>query len=574
MIPASVPPAPAPQKSVEPLRAHLDRRLAALRPERDSFLRHWRDLSAYILPRRGRWLATPNQTNRGSPINQRILDSTAGKAVQTLTAGLMAGMSSPARPWFRLTVSDDALADKREVKIWLFRSQKKMLRIFAKSNLYIQLSILYEELAVFGTGILLIEDDHQDLVRFTTLTVGEYFVANGPRGIVDTLYREFTMSVGQMVGRFGLDAVSDIARGHYLGGRLDQECVVCHAIEPNDKRVVSAPGAQNMAFRSVYWESAGPKDRLLSIGGYSEFPACCPRWHLTAGDAYGRSPGMDALGDIKSLQVEQKTKAQGIVKVVKPAMLADSQLKDATTEPDTITYLPNANGVGFKPVYQVNLPLGDLVADIREVQQRIRECFFADLFLMISQLDTVRTATEISERRQEKMLQLGPVLERLLNELFDPLIERTFAILKRHSVPCWARGEDGPLPQVPAELHDIDLDIDYVSTLSDAQKAVDTTGVERLVGFVGNLAAAMAEVLDGIDFDEVVTVYADMLGVPPTIIRSAAQIAETRSGRAKAASQAQAAQTAMAAVQGAQTLSQTDVGGGQNALQRMIGGAP
>jgi hypothetical protein len=528
-----------------------------------SYWTHWRELSDYILPRRGRFLVTPNQGNRGDPKTQKIIDSTGTLAARTLSSGMMAGVTSPARPWFRLTVPDRKTGQRSSVKLWLDECQKRLLKVFAKSNFYNAIHVLYEEIGVFGTGVMLIEEDRQDVIRCRTMTAGEYYLAVGARLSVDTLYREFTMTVAQIVGQFGLEAASPTVCSLYASGQLDREIMVAQAIEPNDQVIEGRIGPAGMPYRSLYWELGSSQDDCLQIAGFHEMPFCAPRWHVIGNDAYGKSPGMEALGDIKSLQIEQKRKAQAIDKMVNPPMVADVQMKNepATLLPGGVTYVASANGVGFKPVYEVNPPLAGLVEDIKEVQDRIKQCFFADLFLMISQLDTVRTATEITERKQEKLLMLGPVLERLHAELLDPAIERSFGILLRN----------GLLPPPPVELSGAPLTVEYVSTLADAQRAVATTGIERLVGFVGNLAAAKPEVLDTINFDETVDEYADMLGVSPKILVPDDQIQQIRAARAKQAQQQQAMQTAVAAAQGAKTLSQTDVGGGQNALQKMTG---
>jgi hypothetical protein len=189
-----------------------------------------------------------------------------------------------------------------------------------------------------------------------------------------------------------------------------------------------------MKFRELYWEMGASQALVLQQRYFHEFPAIAPRWDLVSNDAYGRSPAMDALGDIKQLQLEQKRKAQAIDKMVNPPMIADVALKNepASLLPGGVTYVPSTAGaVGFKPVFEVMPPIAELKDDIAEVQGRIRSVFFNDLFLMISQLDTVRTATEIDARREEKLIQLGPVLERFENEGLDPAIARTYAIMPR-----------------------------------------------------------------------------------------------------------------------------------------------
>jgi len=564
---AAPPFSPAKTADTTRLRSHVDRRLASLRNERASYLNHWRDLSEYILPRRGRFLAAANQGNKGDPRNQRIIDSTGTLAARTLASGMMAGITSPARPWFRLTLGDNPLVDTSPVKLWLDEVTRRMMRVFAKSNFYNALAVLYEELGVFGTAAMVIVEDFEDVIRCQPLTVGEYCLANSERMAVDTLFREFSLTIGQLAGQFGLENCSATVRSLHASGQIDREVMVGHAIEPNQDIEADDPSARGMPWRSVYWEIGGSQTQVLAVRGFREFPVCAPRWHLMGNEVYGRSPGMDALGDVKALQVEQKRKAQAIEKMVNPPMLADASLKNqpATLLPGGVTYLPGAaNAVGFKPVYEVSPPLPGLVADIQETQRRIQQAFYADLWLMISQLDTVRTATEINERKEEKLLMLGPVLERFHAECLNPAIVRTFAVMNRANL----------LPPAPPGLVADSLQVEYISMLAQAQKAVATTGIERLAGFVGNIAGAHPAVLDKIDFDEAIDEYADMLGVSPKLVLPQAQVAAIRQQKAQQAASAAAMQNAQAMVQGAATLSKIDVGGGQNALQKMMGTAP
>ena len=99
---------------------------------------------------------------------------------------------------------------------------------------------------------------------------------------------------------------------------------------------------------------------------------------------------------------------------------------------------------------------------MESVRQTIRSHFFADVFMMLATQDLPHmTATEVAERRQEKMLLLGPVLQRLKTELLDPLIERVYYILLRQGV----------IPQAPAYLNGLEMHVTYISTIAQAQRA-------------------------------------------------------------------------------------------------------
>ena len=543
------------------LRRALDQRLLALETDRLSWFQHWRDLARHIQPRLGRFLVTPNQGDRGSAKNQAIIDSTATTAAVRFGSGLMAGMTSPSRQWFRLSINNQQLADKTSVKLWLAEVQKRMERVFSESNLYRSLGHLYEDLGIFGTSSMIIYHDINDVIRCYPLSVGEYCLAMDHRFECNTLYRKFMMTVNQVVEKFGIDNVSATIESLYSNNNKDKELIICHAIEPNNDDIGGWFDKKIFPYREIYWEFGSSNNKILDLKGFEECPLCAPRWSVSCNDAYGRSPGMDALGDIRQLQVQQKRKAQAIDKVVNPPMIADALLKNepATLLPGGVTYIPSGiSGVGFRPVYEVRPDISAISADIGQCQQRIKSAFFEDLFMMISDLDTVRTATEIEERKQEKLLMLGPAVERIQNELLTVVINRTFGIMMR----C------GLLPQPPHEVKNNCFTIDYISPFAIAQQAASTAPIERLAEFVGRIAAIKPDVLDKINFDETITEYADALGCSPKLLLQSDQVVQLREARARVQQQQSTLQTGLSMAHGMASLAKAGIGTSRQGIVR------
>jgi len=540
------------------------RRWTDIKDERSTYFGHWEELSEFIMPRRGRFLTS--KSNDGSKKNSKIIDSTGSMAVRTLSAGMMSGITSPARPWFRLATPDSALMEQSEVKQWLFAVEKKMRDIFSRSNLYNSLQTIYEELAVFGTGALLISEDFDDVIRCYPFTVGEYGIAQSHRLQVDTFYREFNMTVAQVVEQFGLDNCSDAVQTMFKSGQLDKWVEILHVIEPNSAREYNKKDNLNMPYHSCYVEKASKNERKLLESGFEEFPILAPRWHVTGVDIYGRSPGMDVLGDIKALQIEQKRKAQGIDKMVNPPLQAPSSLRgqSASVLPGGVTYVDTMQGTqgGFRPTYEVNPRLAELQQDIQETQYRIQQGFYSDLFQMMTQSDRRQiTAREIDERHEEKLLMLGPVLERLHTELLNPLIDRTFNIMARNEL----------LPPAPEELAGVTLKVEYISVMAQAQKAIGTGAIERLAGFIGNMAGVKPDVLDKFDADQSVDEYAEMLGVPPKIVVPDDIVQQVREERAAQMEQQMQMEQLNQGAQAAKVMSDADTSG-NNVLSDIIGG--
>ena len=318
-----------------------------------------------------------------------------------------------------------------------------------------------------------------------------------------------------------------------------------------------------MAFGSYYFEVGGNPNTYLRESGFKEFPAVVPRWATAGGDIYGNSPGMEALGDIKQLQHEQLRKGQAIDYQTKPPLQVPTSMKnrDVETLPGGVSFY-DGQSAGIKTAFEVNLDLNALLMDIQDVRERIRGSFYADLFLMLANAtDTRMTATEVAERHEEKLLMLGPVLERLHNELLNPLIEITFTRMV----------EAGALLPPPPELQGMELNVEFVSMLAQAQRAIGTNSVDRYVANLGAVAGFKPDVLDKFDSDAWADAYADMLGVDPKIIVPSDKVALIR----KARNEAQAAQAQIESMktmsEAARNLGATPTGMGTNAAMDIMG---
>ena len=550
-------------------------RMETLRTVRLPWWQHWGQLAEMFLPRRYRWFITPNQWTRGSPMNQSIVDETGLLSARTLASGLLSGLTSPTKPWFRLAIHGMEDVDSGPVRSFMAECETRLGRVYAESNFYQALGESYHQLSVFGSSPMIQYEDYEDVVRFYVPCLGEFMYALDNRLVVSTLYREYTYTACECVDEFGLENCSDNVQTLYKtpSGR-DTEVIIGHVIEPNYDVYLSGvnygcPLPASFSYREVFWESSTQgkqgNNSPLRVRGFREKPFVGARWDVTSNDPYGRSPGMDALPAVRQSQIMVRRQAEAIDKMVRPPMVASVAMKNEPMSilPGGISYVADVANNGFKPAFTVDPRLQELDGTLEQVRQRIGEIFFVPLFLMFNQLSdtTMRTATEIDARKEEKLIQLGPVIERFENEVLNPTIQRTFNIMRRK----------GLLPPEPPEIAGKPIVIQYISMLAEAQRAAQTTAIERLLQFAGGLVAVQPQALDNVDVDEAIEEYGNLLNVPTHIIRDAKGIAAIRQARTQQQQQAAALQASTALAQGAKTLSQTDVGGGQNALQRMIG---
>ena len=512
-----------------PTRDRLFTRWGHLKSERATWWAHWQELSTYLLPRSGRFFV--QDRNKGWRRHNSIYDNTATRALKVLGAGMMAGATSPARPWFRMMTGDPELGKYQPVRIWLEEVTRLMQMVFQKSNTYRALHTMYEELGAFGTAATILLPNYNNVIHNYSLTAGEYCVATDYQGQVCTLYREYERPVSEIVKEFGYKNCSTTIQNMYDRGSLDQWMRLIHAIEPRADRDIKKMDNKNMPWASYHFEVGGKPDQFLRESGFKRFPGLVPRWAVAGGDIYGHSPGMECLGDIKQLQHEQLRKAQGIDFQSNPPLQVPTSLKNREVDrlPGGVTYFdPASPQAGVKSLFEVNLDLQHLLMDIQDVRGRINSSFYTDMFLMLSSgADQRMTATEVAERHEEKLLMLGPVLERLHNELLTPLIETTFSQML----------EAGIVPPAPQEMQGQEINVEFISMLAQAQRAVGANTVDRFVGNLGAVAQFKPEALDKFDADAWVDAYSDMLGVDPTLIVANDQVAMVRQQRAQAQQQ-------------------------------------
>jgi hypothetical protein len=470
------------------------------------------------------------------------------------------------------------------VSLWLAECERLLYLIFAESNFYNSIAQFYYDLVIFGTATLLCYEDFDNVVRWYNPCAGEYYVDIDGKYRPTIFYREFTMTVGAVVDEFGIDNVSTAVAQLYNdpgGANRTRELIVAHAIEPNDDGNAGRFGIPDRwAFREVYWEWGGSTSPqggsnqppgFLRKRGYHESPAIICRWDLVSNDAYGRSPAMDALPDQKQIQLETKRKAQAIDKMVNPPLVADIQLKNqpASLLPGGITYVngyTSSGKPGFSSVYDTKFPVAEITEDLNEAKARISKTFFNDVLMTASQFETRSnvTAMEWDMRKSESMVLLGPALERIDHEGLSKCIDRVFSCANRAGI----------LPPAPQEIQGQMINIDYVSMLAQAQQAAASGGIERLFQIAGNLVAVDPSVMDNIDVDYSLDKYSKLLNNDPKMIRSPEALAAIRQQRADQQAQAQQAQMAEQYAKAGANLSNTDLGGGVNALQVAGGVAP
>lgn len=585
----------------ESKKQRLQRLRSQLELQRSTFQSTWQEASQYILPRRSRFFT--QDANKGNKRYTSIIDSTATMAAFTLAGGMMAGITSPARPWFRLSVPDEALQEVWGVKEWLDVVTELMRKVLIRSNLYNCLPQVYMDVATFLTAPMMIEEDDDDVLLFRVFPIGSYYIAQDYRGHVNVFMRKFQMTVRQIVDEFGRPDgphgeidwtnISQFVQDQWIDGNRESWIEIIHFILPNEDYDPNALESKYKKYSSCYYENAiggssggnisnSPvfsDNKWLKESGYDYFPILCPRWSVTGEDVYGTDgPGAIAIGDTKALQIMHKRKAQAIEKQINPPMNAPGHMKNAKLSvlPGEVNYLdPRSEGQGFVPAYQIQYNIQELKEEIQAHQSRIQRAYHEDTFRLLINDDRPQraTAAEIYAKQQEKMMDLGPVLEQLNQDMLDPLIAIVFSIMLRRG-----RSRQKPFGMIPPPPPEIlqwqretgqELSVEYVSIMAQAQKANALGSYDRFAAFVGQLAAADPSVLDCVNRDKMVEKYGDFCGVANEVMVPEEQIAATRKARADQQAQQRKMEMMAQASQSAKNLAQAPMDT-DSALNRLV----
>lgn len=522
------------------LREEIISRWTTLKQEREPFMDQWLEISRHVTPASGRYVDS-NTKNQARERFNRIYNNTSLRAANICAAGMQSGMTDESTQWFALTTGDEKLDASYDVKVYLDECQRIMEMAFSKSNIYPAFQHCWREVATMGICANVILEDDEVGFYCVPLTIGEYAVAANYRGQIDTLYRMFTMTAAQLVGQYGLDVVGRNVKQAY-DQKPDKTFRVLHAIEPRKVRERGKLDNKNMPFRSVVMLIDGVEsgDGILEESGYNEFPAVVGRWGASATSVYSEeSPGMIAIGDTKQMRHQYLQKGNALDYQVNPALLLPESAKDHELDflPGGRSYVSNPTAADqVKPAFDVQIPLGDINADIMEAQNRINAAFYVDMFLMLAGRTKEMTAFEVAQRNEEKLVQLGPVFSRLNNEVLRGTIERVFNILQRA----------GQLPQPPQSLAGRPLNVEYTSMLAKAQRSIRAASLRNYLADLGMVAQMKPEILSKVNPFAIADEFADYHSVAPSVVvpteDAQAQIAQQQQAMAQAEQQAQMAQ--------------------------------
>jgi hypothetical protein len=559
--------------------------------DRSRYLSKWKDAASYFSP--NRFAFNTADKHDGSRKDQKIYRDTARLALRTFVAGMSTGATPQSKPWFKLVSADPLASNDNDAKKFFSTVERIISSHFQLSNLYRILPSAYKDVGAFSNAAYAMLPHPQYGFYFYPFAVGSYGFSSNPEGRTDTFFREFTMTVKQVVQKYGIlkptgqidweNSLNDYIRGAWEAKRYQDIVILTNVIVPNHNPMKNPLYSKDKLFQSyTYIDSAGGNIQnqmpsgfaqmgagmgrgggtgtgiFLSVRGYDYFPVITPRWEVSPEEDYGTDgPGELAIAATKGLQSKEQYKQEAIVKMVKPPMIGPAALRrhQSSILAGGITYVDEAHKGQFRPAMTVDPKISELVGSQNDDIADIKSAFFEDLFLMLAGAPPTShvTKVEVQERAAERMQALAPILGQLDQDQNGRLIENAYIIL--NSI--------GRIPPPPKSLQGGKIKPEYISALAQAAKASEMTSIETAVGFVGNYANTVQDpaLLQMFRHEEIIKRYVvDYVGVDPDLLKSDEEYAAVKEQVAQAQAQAQAMQLANNEAALAKDLSQAKLG--------------
>lgn len=496
--------------------------------ERTNQQSNWELLAEFILPNQSgifNGLDTP-----GGKKTRRLYDSTAIQANSDLAAAIHSTLTNPATRWSKLRYKQEDLNNDREAIAWLEEVNKEIHSNINESTFDTMVSKNYQSFSSLGTMVLYQEEKTNEAgifegFGFEAIHLSQVAFSENKNGIVDCVYRKFSLTARQAMEKFGNDNPDCIKES--VENSPEKEFEFYHVVMPRDKKQVKQgmTSAKNRAYASYY--ICKKEAKIVKEGGYYEFPFYVTRWQTMPGETYGRGPGHIALPDVRTLNTVKEHGLHAIAKAVNPPIMAEQRsiLGNLDLRPGQLTIVRNLDGLK-EFVTQSRYDVTQFA--VEDLRNAIKSIFFIDKLFLPPRTETGEmTAFEIDQRLAQMQRVLGPTLSRLNSEFLSPLIIRSFKILLRA----------GMLPEVPEILKErgIDVEIGFVNQLSRAQQIEELSSVQAWVRDTAELAQLNPEVLDLINFDEVSKFSAKIRGISEKLVSNEDAVEERRQQRAQAA---------------------------------------
>jgi hypothetical protein len=519
----------------------LGKELSLLKTQRASFEGAWEEAQRFVSSTVLKFTEEADTSNEKYLTPPRITGRPANY-METLVAGISGYSINPNILWLKLGIADRALENKYGVKDWLELAEDALYKAYNEGNLYSQMPALIESAATFGHGVMLVDEDVVNRkIRCATMDAREIYLDTNEYDEVDTVFREFYMTLENAAAYFGLDKLAPEIRDTWKDEESKTRTLrLCHAVYKNK----GSDGTNALTGKFMYASVFVDLDNrhVIREGGYQDFPYAVFIWKKTTGKKYGMSPALAAVNDIKLLYKAEESLLEVAQLSAHPPMNVPQRLQGSEQiVPDGRNYYIASDQIINPIQIGANFPI--TIEITRDMEERIKDWFHVDFFLMLQQQTRQMTATEVVELQGEKAAVLSNMVTNL-NYALQKIVQRSVDILFRQE----------KMPELPNALrrHGTYMKVDFIGILAQAQrKAHRTSGIMQglqIMGALAQMAQAVpqiAEAFDYVDAPEILKNGFEAGGMSQLAIREDDDVRKIREARAAAQQAAMEQQTAL-----------------------------
>lgn len=537
---------------------------AQLQNYRSNFASQWNEVAELVAPCYRNTFYFGNYNFPGEKKTDRQVDASAMLALSRFASILDSLLTPRNMMWHMLGSNVDQVMKSRAARLW-FEAATKLLfqyRYAPIANFSAMNQNIFEGLGAFGNGCMFVDRAVNAAgipirgLRYKAIHIGEMYLRENHQGLINGFCRAFRLTGQQAVDQFGERCPVRIRDQALQSSQQPFDFLhrVCPRTEYDPKRL----DARGKPFASYYISLT--TNELVGEGGYRSFPLAASRYIQTPGEVYGRSPAMQGLPSIKTINAQKRDFLTQGHRAASPVLLtADDGIANLSLRPGAMNVGGmNADG---KPLVGV-LPTGNIQVTLEMMQEEakiIDGLFLTDLFKVLLGDPKIYTATQIVEMMSQRGILIAPTVGRQQSEYLGPMILRELDLLDQMGVLP-------PMPQIVREAwkNEEDNKIIYTSPLSRDQRAQEVAGFTRSLETTLSIVNATQDPapLDVYDWDVIGPEIAKIQGVPESWMASDQSIKAKRDARAQAAAQqakiqAMPAQAAMMKARGAAGLPPT-----------------
>lgn len=516
------------------LASQIIQRHQSLKSGQSQFRVIWQECADYIRPRKGGINST---VTAGSNQFTQIYDTTAGESADIFAAGVMTQLTPAGELWARLSAKEGADQAERD---WWDDCSQRMMKVIHGSNFYLGWHEDLDDAGIFGTSNLFVEESDKTVINCINVPIGTFTIAEDAEGMVDTVYREWEWTARQCEQKWGREALSKAmldACDSKGAAEADRKFTIIHAVYPRCKDDVreGQVAGKLRPIASVYVEVGS--QHVINEDGYYEMPHCCGRLLRSNGELYGRGPGTDKMVNIKLANRMKLDLLLALEKQVKPSwLMPDDNSSRPDNRPNGVTYWDASNPAN-KPEQIRNEGRVDFAMEgLKSEQSAIREGFFVNMFQMLSNADQMKrdkTAFEVSQLVQEKLLMFSPLFARITQEKLNVFMHRVFGI-------CMRAGVFLPPPESVVAKGVVDYEVEYVSKIALAIRAAEDNSLVVMMQLVMEMMQFDPSVVHVCKWRDAFRRSASNKGFPTALIRTDEEVDKIMQGIAQQAAAAQA----------------------------------